>query len=117
MGPSIECSIILIILETWTHNIARLAGSPWNRTVTLKVDGPYGDVPDPFDFSHLILVCGGVGVTPMHSIVMSIYNQLTSEFINKKCARLQKVEFIWIAKTLEQIQVRIIICIKLIVFR
>jgi predicted ferric reductase len=58
---------------TWTHSLAELAKT--STTVEVKLDGPYGK-PAPFtDRSVLILVAGGIGVTPMHALFADIYNR------------------------------------------
>jgi len=41
----------------------------------VNLDGPYGSpMIDIHDYEVLILVCGGVGITPLHSIMMHMFN-------------------------------------------
>ena len=52
---------------TFTHRLARSVLEQDNLRFTL--DGPYGRAPDPSSRECLVLVAGGIGITPMHSIL------------------------------------------------
>jgi hypothetical protein len=39
----------------------------------VNIDGPYG-LPPPFSrYSHILLIGGGIGITPLHSSLRSLY--------------------------------------------
>ena len=52
---------------TFTHRLAQSVLEQDNLRFTL--DGPYGRAPDPSSRECLVLVAGGIGITPMHSIL------------------------------------------------
>jgi len=67
----------------------------------VRIDGPYGTASgDVFMYSHVILVGGGIGVTPFVSVLKSIAHRVRFE---NKCS-LQGVHFIWVAKSQENFE-------------
>jgi len=71
---------------TWTHHLSRLATlvAPDARPFSPRicVDAPYGGPRDYTGKRSLVLVAGGVGITPMHSIFADLYERTcaTDEF-------------------------------------
>jgi NAD(P)H-flavin reductase len=76
--------------ETWTGKLGALAKShskkPYMTINSLNLlnsdrfvvnlDGPYGKpMISPYDYDVVILVAGGIGVTPMHSMLMHLFNR------------------------------------------
>jgi len=60
-----------------------------------RIDGPFGSASeDVFDFSHAILIGGGIGVTPFGSILKSINYRLRMQ--GKTV--LEKVYFYWVSR-------------------
>ncbi|KAJ2313029.1 hypothetical protein IWW54_001742 [Coemansia sp. RSA 2705] len=69
---------------------------------TIMVDGPYGaPTQDVFDYSHILLICGNIGVTPMSSVLKSLYYQLTTA---KLSAGVKKVYFIWSCRDVQALE-------------
>ncbi|KAL4216477.1 NADPH oxidase 5 [Mactra antiquata] len=83
-----------------------------NKKVNVKcyVDGPYGTgTREVFNTEHAVLICSGIGVTPMASILQSVWYRFSA---TKQCCpkcehvwypkddseimKLQKLDFIWI---------------------
>jgi len=78
--------------NSWSRQVINLADtSLFQRTMKVKVDGPYGKLSvDPFDYPVLVLIAGGIGVTPLFSIL--------NEFHNNPPDLLEKMYFVWCAK-------------------
>ncbi|KAJ2358127.1 hypothetical protein GGF43_001022, partial [Coemansia sp. RSA 2618] len=69
---------------------------------TIMVDGPYGaPTQDVFDYSHILLICGNIGVTPMSSVLKSLYYQLTKP---KGPSNVKKVYFIWSCSDVQSLE-------------
>ncbi|KAL3664372.1 hypothetical protein V7S43_010695 [Phytophthora oleae] len=72
-------------------------------TFDLLVDGPYGklslDLASPTVYSHVVLFSGGIGMTPMRSIV----NWLHHECFYRSRGVIPHVRFIWSVKDMETI--------------
>lgn len=71
----------------------------------ILVDGPYGSLSIDLDanfttYSHIVLLCGGIGITPM----MSVVNQLYRNFYYQKRLAIKSVRFVWAAKDRETVQ-------------
>ncbi|KAJ8311769.1 hypothetical protein KUTeg_011124 [Tegillarca granosa] len=98
LGPGLtKCtSILTIMMDIWTCHI----------------DGPYGTgAREILESEHAVLICSGIGVTPMASILQSIllryktsrnccpncsYIWHDSDKIPESLMNLRKVDFIWI---------------------
>jgi NAD(P)H-flavin reductase len=91
-------------LGDWTSKLANLVStvSEFNTVPVpfdLFVDGPYGTLSIDLDghlpttnYSHVVILCGGIGITPMRSIV----NQLHYESIQqKKRSWMRSVRLVW----------------------
>eukprot|EP01006_Ploeotia_vitrea_P008893 TRINITY_DN21102_c0_g2_i1.p1 TRINITY_DN21102_c0_g2~~TRINITY_DN21102_c0_g2_i1.p1 ORF type:complete len:292 (-),score=8.15 TRINITY_DN21102_c0_g2_i1:79-954(-) len=55
------------------HNVALSSGNVDMTSLIVRVDGPYGHPPDILSYDKIALVCGGIGVTPCHSILRTLY--------------------------------------------
>ena len=58
-------------LHAFVPSQALLAG----HSVNINLDGPYGRPVDYSTSDVLILVAGGIGVTPMHAIFKDVYDR------------------------------------------
>jgi len=72
---------------------------PLNRVLPrVMVDGPFGSASEDFlKFETVLLVGGGIGVTPFASILKSIWYRMNN-FNNSKPTRLSKVYFTWVIR-------------------
>ncbi|GMF33431.1 unnamed protein product [Phytophthora fragariaefolia] len=72
-------------------------------TFDVLIDGPYGklsiDITTPTIYSHFIFLSGGIGMTPMRSIV----NWLHHECYYRNRGLIPHVKFIWSVKDIETI--------------
>ena len=53
----------------FTNRLARAVLGRGENGVRFALDGPYGRAPDPSSRECLVLVAGGIGITPMHSVL------------------------------------------------
>lgn len=98
-------------LGDWTHKLAAQIPAEGDNNAVLApfdifVDGPYGQVSVDLEghlpetrYSHIVMFCGGIGITPMRSLI----NQLHHEFqhrgnIDGKLPHLKSVRLIWSVK-------------------
>ncbi|GAB9477489.1 hypothetical protein Gpo141_00014572, partial [Globisporangium polare] len=99
-------------LGDWTKKLLALASKASDdhrdpMVLELLIDGPYGnvalDIATPETYSHFALFSGGIGVTPMKSIV----NQLHFEFQQLNRVELQRVHFVWTLRDREMLHAQI----------
>jgi predicted ferric reductase len=76
---------------------------PLNRTLPrVMLDGPFGSASEDFlKFETVLLVGGGIGVTPFASILKSIWYRMNN-FSGAKPTRLSKVYFSWVIRDFGQ---------------
>ncbi|KAJ2058464.1 hypothetical protein GGI17_005015 [Coemansia sp. S146] len=68
----------------------------------IMIDGPYGaPTQQVFDYEHIVLIAGGIGVTPMSSVLKSLYYQLTSAQHER---RIVKVYFLWVCRDIQSLE-------------
>jgi len=88
---------------TWTHRLAQLAlahgrgGAP-AADLPISVDGPYGRAGHYSERQTLILVAGGIGVTPLHSIVADLHARARDPATFGPAGAVRKVHFVWAAR-------------------
>lgn len=93
--------------QQWTGKLMKMAQNIGDSTGELKnirviVDGPYGT---PLKFngsSHVLLVAGGIGITPYASYLSHICNghiNNDKKYSNSTC----KIRLIWIVKTMAEV--------------
>ncbi|KAJ2887949.1 hypothetical protein GGI21_006792, partial [Coemansia aciculifera] len=76
---------------------------PAIKLPTIMIDGPYGSpTQHVFDYDHIVLIAGGIGVTPMSSVLKSLYYQLTSVPQHKR--RIVKVYFLWVCRDIQALE-------------
>ncbi|KAJ2326019.1 hypothetical protein IWW51_002496, partial [Coemansia sp. RSA 2702] len=87
----------------YVHPTARVADSQAAvKLPTIMVDGPYGaPTQQVFDYEHIVLVAGGIGVTPMSSVLKSLYYQLTEA---RNTCRIRKVYFLWVCRDVQALE-------------
>jgi len=89
---------------TWTARLARMYGGDglsFNRMASLPViniDGPYGNPPDYTSQENIYLVAGGIGITPMISILKDLY-QLHKQN-DPKVRYIKNIYLLWVVREL-----------------
>jgi len=102
-GPEgvIEVSIKKMGEGTWTGNLmqiakARAVAKEDDSDLQILIDGPFGRAINYFERSTVILVAGGIGVTPMVSILSEIAARKKSPELYGSIGAIQQVHFIWV---------------------
>jgi NAD(P)H-flavin reductase len=86
---------------TWTSRLADLAlalGSSKELTladVPLSIDGPYGRAGHYYERDTVVLVAGGIGVTPIASILGDLYARATQPDVYGPPGNVRRVHLIW----------------------
>ena len=81
-----------------------MAREKWATQTIINVDGPYGNaLADCLEHDVLVLVAGGIGITPVHSILKYLYNMAlvnSAKVVNsaKKEKVPAKVHLIWVVR-------------------
>jgi len=87
--------------HSWTHRLGALSMGQVGSQLVVNVDGPYGYPPSYLDYEVLILVAGGIGITPVHSILMDLYQRHIMD--TKNTMKLRKIYFYWCVRKTETI--------------
>jgi len=94
-----DIRIIVKINGDWTRSLLMLTKR--KREVEFYADGPYGnleiDLHDP-KYKQFFLIAGGIGVTP----ILSIVNSLMEDFIAGRTIR--QIKLIWASKSSQEIK-------------
>jgi len=78
---------------TWTDDLLQLAKQyPKGKGIQMNVDGPYGLPIDHKKYLRLVLLAGGIGITPLHSIARSLY------ILGKQGHAIPEIHLIWVVK-------------------
>jgi len=87
----------------WTSVLESLAESkPAN--FTLNISGPYGRSIDLNGYSNLLMVSGGIGITPLHSYLRQLYLVDKNMKKNSPYAHIVRVRFIFIVRTSTELE-------------
>ncbi|KAG3093000.1 hypothetical protein PI125_g16969 [Phytophthora idaei] len=94
-------------LGDWMNKLQSLVGASAGEVASpfdVLVDGPYGsvsiDIQTCSTYSHFALFSGGIGVTPMRSIV----NWLHYEAHHEGRSSIERVHFVWSVRDREMVQ-------------
>ena len=80
--------------HTFTGQLLEIAKSNiLAQDLQVNVDGPYGEFLDHTHFDDILLLGGGIGVTPVHSI----FRELSSEIRRGVCA-CKRVHMVWVVR-------------------
>ena len=87
---------------TWTEKLADLVASYKAGECmppTVQVDGPYGHAVDVGNYKSICLVCGGIGITPMISLLKDVVNY-ASTFPD-----LVELKLLWSSRSFEELMI------------
>jgi len=68
-------------------------GSQFFSQLTVNVDGPYGSDLDLLAYDRIVLVAGGIGITPLHNVFATVFNEAKASF-----GQFPSMELVWIAR-------------------
>ena len=88
----IEFTISSMGSNTWTGKLGAFALDNSEPT-QIQIDGPFGRAATYHDHEVLILVAGGIGVTPMISMLNQVAHNMTTNVQESKIAQ---VHFVWV---------------------
>lgn len=75
--------------EEWTGQLSKLSGSD----LLVNIDGPYGTSVDCSRYAHVVLVAGGIGITPLQAVFRDTLQDLSAS------PNLKSLRLIWSTKT------------------
>ncbi|KAI8325800.1 hypothetical protein GQ54DRAFT_254126 [Martensiomyces pterosporus] len=112
-----ELTLHIWVAGDWTRKLVhyRLSGTiaypaanpiastaPLLSLPRIMVDGPYGaPTQQVFNYECMILIGGGIGVTPMSSVLKSLYYQLVAPESMRKA---RKVYFLWVCRDVQSLE-------------
>jgi hypothetical protein len=88
--------------DSWTDNLAQLPGKDISNTqsassVAVKFDGPFGGLTVRLSrYDRIVLVCGGIGITPVISLLEHVIAHLDDE----KYRNLKQIDLHWVVRGL-----------------
>ncbi|KAL3663374.1 hypothetical protein V7S43_011779 [Phytophthora oleae] len=89
-------------LGDWTHKLQSMSSAAIVAPFDVLVDGPYGnisiDIHSINTYAHFALFSGGIGVTPMRSIVNWFHYQV------KEGRTIDRVHFVWSVRDRDTIE-------------
>lgn len=85
--------------HSWTNRLHNKVEKNYDILINRNVyiQGPYGNISTEYNnnkYKNIILICGGIGITPM----ISILKDLNELYYKNKLNKLNKVIFIWSIK-------------------
>lgn len=93
--------------NTWTSRLARIYGidsESFSSIPTLpivNIDGPYGNPPDFTEHRNIILVAGGIGITPIISIFKDLYRLHRQNHV--KTRQIKNVYLLWVVRDVQSL--------------
>ena len=88
--------------DSWTGNLLSLAKTIQTTSqshlnnIVINVDGPYGVPIDVSFYRNILLVAGGIGITPIHAVFRSIF---LSHVTNGLSKHIKSIRLIWVVRT------------------
>jgi NAD(P)H-flavin reductase len=87
---------------SWTNRLNNIVENNYDllSNKTVYIQGPYGNLSSKYNnniYNNIIIVSGGIGITPMFTIIEDINNM----YNQSKLSNLNKVYFIWIINNIE----------------
>merc|ERR1712065_69927 len=102
LSTRVSATAIKWCLVTRASRLASLAVDG-DVAVPVWIDGPYGSLPDLSKFKVILLCAGGVGVTPMISLLQWLARAASSHNHTDGSFCLKNIVFLWTARDLETV--------------
>jgi len=83
--------------DTWTARLARLysCDRPFSPPI-INIDGPYGSPPSVLKYETLLLVAGGIGITPLISTLRHQYQLHKNDHPHSR--HIKNIYLIWVVR-------------------
>ncbi|KAM7264915.1 hypothetical protein ACFE04_002598 [Oxalis oulophora] len=94
-------ALLIKVLGEWTEKLKEIISSPSSaKQLTVSVEGPYGhEVPYHLMYENLILVAGGIGISPFIAVLSDILHRIKE---GKPCLP-RKVLIVWAVKKTDEL--------------
>jgi ferredoxin-NADP reductase len=87
-------------LRDYINSLDRIVSTNPFKNININIDGPYGLPLDVSKYSSILLVAGGIGITPMHSCLRQIYTSIKAN--SNLYPNLRKVRLVWVSRVNEK---------------
>ena len=88
-------------LRDYINSMDRVISTAPFKNVAISIDGPYGLPLQVSQYSSILLIAGGIGITPMHACIRQIYTTIKAGI--NTYPNLRRVRLVWVTKINEKI--------------
>jgi len=85
--------------NSFSHKINKLSNCNIHpNNITINIEGPYGYNLNYNDYTKIIFIAGGIGITPIHNMFFTLYKHRLNSTNNNSNNIIPELELIWIAR-------------------
>lgn len=106
--------------KEWTESLLSIAKNIFSsydaaayESLVVNIDGPYGTAFHANHYKHILLVAGGIGITPMQAHFRSMCSDYGRQGLDT--AAIESVKLVWVVRALSEalIFAKEVVCFKL----